>query len=68
MNLSAKNRKALVYVLHGISLFSLAFVIAYTWRSEDNVPSWTFVLLMLPSFLASYLDKKTQKSSAEKDK
>jgi uncharacterized membrane-anchored protein len=68
MNIPVRTKKILGYCLNGISLVSLAFIIGYEWRNDNNVPWWIWMLVFLPSVIATQLNKKGKLVPSDKGK
>jgi hypothetical protein len=68
MNLSKKSLKNIGYILIGIALFSLAYIVAYEWRNENNVPALIkFTPILLP-LIANYLFRQAKNKSEHDNK
>ena len=68
MNLSKKSLKNIGYILIGIALFSLAYIITYEWKNENNAPvQIRFIPILLP-LIANYLFRQAKNKSEHDNK
>ena len=68
MNLSKKSLKNIGYILIGIALFSLAYIITYEWKNENNAPvQIRFIHILLP-LIATYLFRQAKNKSEHNNK
>lgn len=66
MNLTPGKLKIIHLVLNGISIAIFAFIVTYTWRNENKLPQWLFLVPLLLAVAANYLKRKANKSNSGK--
>ena len=60
--------KNIGYILIGIALFSLAYIITFEWKNENNAPvQIRFIPILLP-LIATYLFRQAKNKSEHNNK